>query len=366
MSQDIFIIGATGKIGGELIEQIYASGDCDPTRHKNPTRIVGLASSEEYLFSPEGIKEIEAFDLFLSGAGKRYFNLKELTEVVAPIEKEVVFVDVTDARELMCDFHKKVIAEGKNKIVTANKAPLVLASTEEFRELTSDTHRYGYRCSVMAGADALYWIRKSVDLGEKIVRMTGVLSGTLGFICAKLNEGATPSEIIIEAVEKGYSEPDVRFDLRGTDVVSKAVILARTAGFDVNLEDVELKPFIPESMLEHMGKKGVWANPRMQDRFDIEYQLKAQEAYSSNAALIYGLTMTVAKNKPNVKIGLDCVPRGNLLDTHDNDNRLLIETDKGFVYDSGPVSGAGVKITARNIRADLVDLLPERKVAYPF
>jgi homoserine dehydrogenase len=360
MIQNIFIIGATGKVGRELVKQVYQFGDSDAKRHENPTKIIGVASGKDYSFCRDGLIRDD-----LWADKKEYSDLEDLLNVVSPIENEVIYIDVTNAGKQMYDFHKKVINETKHKIVTANKTPLVIASTKEFRTLTSDPHRYGYRCSLMAGADALYWIRKSVDLGEKIICMTGVLSGTLAFICSELNNGEDPSETIIQAVEKGYSEPDVRMDLRGTDIANKAVILARTAGFDINLEDIELRPFIPEEMLSYMNEKGVWADPRMQDLFDIEYKMKAQDSHLSGNALVYRLTLVAKKGIPKISIGLESLPSGHLFNTGGTDNRLLIETDRGFFYDSGPVKGAGIGITARNIRSDLIDLQTERKVAYP-
>jgi aspartokinase/homoserine dehydrogenase 1 len=51
------------------------------------------------------------------------------------------------------------------------------------------------------------------------------------------------------AQEKGYTEPDPRDDLRGTDFMRKMLILARDAGYQMEAEDVQIDNILPQASL---------------------------------------------------------------------------------------------------------------------
>ena len=89
-----------------------------------------------------------------------------------------------------------------------------------------------------------------INSGDKILKIEAVLSGTLNYIFNEISADVPLSQTIRNAKEQGYSEPDPRIDLSGTDVVRKLVILAREAGYRLNQEDVEKHLFIPDSFFE--------------------------------------------------------------------------------------------------------------------
>lgn len=170
MFQNVFIIGATGNIGRELISQIYNRRDTDGTIHENPTRIVGLACSSSMLYMPQGVPEAQA-SAFRSD-GRKYDCLRHLIDFVSKSQGEdrIIFVDATAEKDPMTQFHLQVIRNSHHGIVTANKNPLTLPNYETFQELTSQVNRYGYRCSVMAGAEAVAVMRDLKDLGDLPVK----------------------------------------------------------------------------------------------------------------------------------------------------------------------------------------------------
>src|SRR6185503_17098338 len=94
-----------------------------------------------------------------------------------------------------------------------------------------------YRCSVMAGADAVPFLRDLHDIGDAPSLIQGCFSGTLGYITSMLETGMPFSKILGQALAEGYTEPDPRDDLNGLDVARKLTVLARTAGHPVNLQD---------------------------------------------------------------------------------------------------------------------------------
>jgi len=299
MFQDIFIIGASGKVGRTLIKQIFEKGDVDVKLHNTPTRIVGLASSKLVYYNNKGINREET-DSFLEGnIGNSLTHLKQILDLIDK-EKNLIFVDVTSLKEEMVKFQLKIIGETEHGIVTANKNPLAFCDFKDFENLIKTISRYGYRCSVMAGAEAVDKIRDLRDLGDLPLSIEGCFSGTLGYICSELEKGKLFSEIVNKAKDLGYTEPNVADDLNGKDVAKKILILARTAGFDINFEDIQLEPFIPENYLENIDNIS-----ELNDYF----KEKVIQASSKGCVLRY-----VARFEGNkIKVGLEEVKKDSPL-----------------------------------------------------
>ena len=239
-------------------------------RHPNPTNIVGMVNSNGWLYTPGGVaiqnspsmvRDLQSQDRELVSQGRQRVaikdwmrsqqeymdggNLLELFEEIGRqrLVDDVVFVDLT-ANDLT-SFHQRVIDSG-GKIVTANKIPVAQSSWDIFKLLTQFRRRYGFSCSVMAGAGAVPFLRDAFDTSDTVKSIEGCFSGTLGKLCNLLYEGEiTFSEAVKQLKLGGDTEPDPRDDLSGMDVAKKIVILARTAGYHVDLKDVdETKGFL--------------------------------------------------------------------------------------------------------------------------
>ncbi len=183
MPESVFIMGATGKVGRELVGQIFSKGDADPSIHRNPTRIVGLASSSGLLFDLNGIDEGLARDFSSkSVSGSAYGGNEGISGIMREAGEQMIIVDAT-ASGSMLELHTNIMRDTGHGIVTANKLPLTESSFEVFEELVRRPQRYGYRCSVMAGAEAVDKLRDMRDLGERPTSITGSFSGTLGYLC---------------------------------------------------------------------------------------------------------------------------------------------------------------------------------------
>ena len=205
MYQDVFIIGTTGNVGRTLVKQIIEK-DMDCKKHVNPTRIIGVASSTQYLFLKNGLTKEGWFNF--SKDSKRYNSLDELLIKANSIKKGnkiITFIDVTSSKDIV-DFHLKVIRKTDFGIVTANKNPLTLSDYKTFQELIKEPDRYGYRCSVMAGAGVIDYIQDLRDVGDLPTSIEGCFSGTNGFILSELEKGKKFSKTLKEAVERGYTQ----------------------------------------------------------------------------------------------------------------------------------------------------------------
>src|SRR3989344_7559243 len=124
MLQDVFIIGATGKVGKTVVKQIFERGDTDSKMHLNPTRVVGLASSTHAIYSPNGLAKNEAYSFVNRDTknAKSYENLFELLDLgqggFQDGKSTLVFVDVTALHEPMTEFHLHVMEKTPHGIVT--------------------------------------------------------------------------------------------------------------------------------------------------------------------------------------------------------------------------------------------------------
>jgi homoserine dehydrogenase len=138
-------------------------------------------------------------------------------------------------------------------VIGANKRPLAVPGRRllGLREARRQHHRrFAYDTAVGASLPVLDTLRKLVQAGDRVVRIQGSLSGTLGYLCAELQKGVPLSMAARWAVGLGYTEADPRDDLSGLDSARKALILARQAGLELELGDVRVVPFVPLELLE--------------------------------------------------------------------------------------------------------------------
>ena len=141
--------------------------------------------------------------------------------------------------------------------------------------------------------------------GDEIVRVAGSLSGTLGYIMSNIQDGKTLfSDCVKDAKAKGFTEPDPRDDLSGTDVARKALIMARRIGLNVSMSDVEIEPLFPNSM------KSLTLNEFMKKLPELNADMSArvQDARDRNACLRYVATLDTRPAKPVLRVGLEVVP----------------------------------------------------------
>lgn len=367
MVLNLFIMGATGNVGRSLIKQIIEKGDTDYSIHVNPTKIVGLASSEKYIYLKEGISKTNAYN-FIDKKGSfatKYQGLKVITSLMDQEEKyftknKLVFVDVTALKgDEINKFHLNVIENTNYGMVTANKNPISLGNYNLFQKLTQDPIRYGYRCTVMAGADTVSLIQDLRDMSDNIFSLGGCFSGTIGYITSELEKDKKFSDIVRTAKEQGYTEPHPRDDLNGLDIARKLLILARGLGYNLEISDVNVEPLVSPELLKEDNVDVFLDSLHLVD--DI-YEEKVKKAESNGKILRYVASMKFVDGLPKLNVSMEEVkpnsPLGSLEGTL---NKIVVKSNYYTPHYAIEAPGAGSEVTAGNLRRNLLYLLDGRK-----
>jgi aspartokinase/homoserine dehydrogenase 1 len=263
-----------------------------------------------------------------------------------------VILDCTSSAELTK--HYPAWLERGIHIITPNKK--ANTSTMEFyrtlRASSRSTGRhYLYETTVGAGLPIINTLRDLVQTGDRVLKIEGVLSGTLSYIFNTFDGTRPFSEIVIEAKGKGYTEPDPRDDLSGMDVARKLVILAREMGLDLELQDIRIESLVPESLRKGSIDQFLDELPR----HDKAMTSLVTEARGRGEVLRY---VGLVDPEGLCSVALKSYPRSHAFaGTSGSDNIVAFTTERYHTQSlvvQGP--GAGPEVTAGGVFADLLRL----------
>ncbi len=246
---NLFLMGI-GTVGGNLLQQLKMQQKKLLKEKHLKIKLTGVANSKKMVFKRDGI-DIATYKEQLEKSDKQSSLQGFVDEIKAVNIYNSVFIDCT-ASDNVATLYKKIL-NSNISIVTANK---VAASSDykNYAELKKIAKHKGvkflFETNVGAGLPIINTLNDLVNSGDKILRIEAVLSGTLNFIFNTISKEIPLSKTIKMAKEEGFSEPDPRIDLSGIDVARKILILARESGYQIEMDDIVINKFVPDSYFE--------------------------------------------------------------------------------------------------------------------
>ena len=215
-----------------------------------------------------------------------------------------------------------------------------------------NNRKFLYETNVGAGLPVLDNLQLLFGAGDELISFSGILSGSLSYMFGLLEDGLTLSQATQKAKDSGFTEPDPRDDLSGTDVARKLLIVARESGLELELSDIEVESVLPAGFCEECSVEEFMTQlPKLDGQFND----KVKAAASEGKVLRYVGTIKDA----HCKVGIEAVTAEHALnDIRDGENALAILSQyyqpKPFVIRG---YGAGAEVTAAGVFADILKTL---------
>ena len=345
---NLFICGV-GTVGNKLIEQIKLQYEELKLNRRLKLNVVGIASSTHAIFNRDGIDLENYHEQLKNSKESDTSNLRK--EVIGMNIFNSVFVDCTASKDVSALYQE--FLEHNISVIAANK----IAASSDYgsyirlkKTALSKGVKFRFETNVGAGLPIIGTINDLCNSGDKILKIEAVLSGTLNFIFNELSASVTFSEAVKRAKEQGYSEPDPRIDLSGTDVIRKLVILTREAGYKTEINDVEKHLFIPEQFFNGTLEE-FWRNLPQLDA-DFEERRKNLEAFGKRWRFVAKMEMG------HTSVSLQEVEKGHPFYNLEGSNNIVMLTTER--YKEYPMLiqgyGAGASVTAAGVFANIMSI----------
>ncbi len=356
-----------GQIGRALAKQLAKQERHLRSELGADIKVIAVADRsgikiEEKGFSAAALQRIAS----RKAAGTRLFDRSSpltLEQVQAIMRVELwllpshrpILVDLTS--EETAPLLQEAIERGFH-IVLANKKPLAVPQIEYDRLFQTAKERrvsIRYEATAGAGLPVLDTMAKLREAGDRVDTIVGCFSGTLGYVMTALQDGMRFSDAVRAAWKSGYTEPDPRDDLSGTDVARKALILARALGVRIELSDVALEPLFGPEVDDADPAKFV-ANLAA---LDEEFAQRAHAAAEARRVLRYVATV----KRQGIRVGIEAVPANSPMGRlRGSDNQVAIYSKR---YKTNPLvvtgPGAGAEVTAAGVLNDIVAITVQER-----
>ncbi|HNV76940.1 MAG TPA: bifunctional aspartate kinase/homoserine dehydrogenase I [Gemmatimonadaceae bacterium] len=351
---DVVLLGF-GQIGRALARMLPRAKQDGVT-----LRIVGAIDRSGFVFDAAGFSTRRLTQLvnhkasgqgLATADGARSSSASEaVREIARHALSHPILVDVTADDTLPA--LKLALSSGMD-LVMANKRPLggPLADAKSLLDLAATQgRRMLHETTVGAGLPIIDTFHKLVESGDRVLKIEGCTSGTLGFLLDEVSKGKKFSEALKRAMQLGFTEPDARDDLSGMDVARKALILARLIGYQGELKDIAVESLVPDALRSVSRDDFVARIPEM----DALWETRARQARDKGQVWRY-----VARiSRQRVTVSLQAVPLSSpFAALKGTDNQVVFTTMR---YRENPLvitgPGAGPQVTAAGVVNDVLKL----------
>ena len=347
---NVFLVGP-GVVGGALLKIVGEQLDYFSSNLNTEFHLAGIANSQLMLLNKSGINILD-WKSELSKS-KTNSNIDKFVTIMKEMNlQNTILVDST-ANSILVGKYCEILNSGIS-IVTPNK----IANSENYKKYieirdaaSKGNSEFRYETNVGAALPIVETLRDLINNGDQLIKIEGILSGTLSYIFNSLKLGKKFSEVVIDAKKRGFTEPDPRDDLSGLDIARKLLILIRESGNEIELSDIEIDNLVPtklrkiknvDQFLEELAK------------YDSHFDEMRLNSNANNKVLAY-----IAKyenGKATVKIEEIC-------DEHPFYNLKGIENIVSFTtnyYKEIPLvikgPGAGPEFTASGVLSDILKI----------
>jgi aspartokinase/homoserine dehydrogenase 1 len=343
---NIFIAGA-GNVGSKLLRQLKQQQNFLRDHLRLQVRVVGIANSKKAVTKNEGI-DLSGWEGVLAGGNGS--NIEQFVDEI--IEKNLrnsVFVDVT-ASEKVAKVYERLLQKTIS-VVACNKIACS-SSYDHYKKLKDLSNEFNasflFETNVGAGLPVIGTLTDLLRSGDKVQSIEAVLSGTLNFVFNNYDGKRLFAEVVKQAQDEGYTEPDPRLDLSGKDVMRKIMILAREAGEKIEMEDIANNSFMPASCMQGSVENFYAEMKKHEEHFKKLYDEAAKKKNK--------LKFVAKYDNGKASVGLQHIsPEQDLYHLYGKDNVVLFYTDR---YKEQPLvvkgAGAGAEVTASGVFADIM------------
>jgi aspartokinase/homoserine dehydrogenase 1 len=345
-----FCLG-TGNIGQTLFKQLNAHSAYLQEHNGIQVKIAGISNTRKMMFNSDGIS-LDSWQDELHASNET----ADLQEFVARMKSmnlpNCVFIDNT-ASPKPVEFYEQVF-KSNISVITCNKIGNS-ASYKQYKAFHDAAKQHGvdffYETNVGAGLPIIRTLKDLTNSGDRIAKIEAILSGTISFIFNNFKGDAKFYDVVKEAQEKGYTEPDPRDDLSGKDFMRKILILARDAGYPMEEADVKIESMLPQSSLDAQTVDDFYATLKAEDAFFSNLKAKAE---ADGKVLRYIGKLDNGKAEITLQMVDESHPFFTL---SGSDNIISFTTDR---YKERPLvvkgPGAGAEVTAAGVFADLINV----------
>jgi len=346
----VFCLG-TGNIGKTLFKQLQDQMPFLADNNDLQVKVMGVSNTRKMYLDPRGI-DLNTWEEDLNNQDTKASLPDFIRRMKAMNLPNCVFVDNTASHNPV-EFYLDIL-QSSISVVTCNKIGNS-GDYEQYAAFKQAARTYGvdffYETNVGAGLPIIRTLKDLMLSGDKVACIEAILSGTISYIFNNYKDGVLFHEVVKEAQEKGYTEPDPRDDLNGKDFMRKMLILARDAGYALEEKDIELENMLPPSCMAAESVADFYKELKNNSAY---FENLKKQATQDNKVLRYIGKLEGGK----VSINLQMVDENHPFYTLSGSDNIISFTtnrykDRPLVV-KGP--GAGAEVTAAGVFADIINV----------